>query len=567
MTRCLILVMLWVFPVYATDYYVRTDGNDSNAGTANTSGGAWLTLGKAASTVVAGDTVRVQSGVYAERVTESTSGTAGSPIVYVADGSVTNRGWVLSGNNVRVIGFNIFHPSNLGYSAFSVTGTNCQIIDNSIKYVSLHGIDYNGANGLVVRGNTFLWLGYPNGTFNYQSKVLEGNGSSTNVLVEYNNSSQVDDYNDAFGRRHIYRNNVLGPTTSAYNSGAGHVDGLQPNNGVSELFMEANWHTDNTVENAHLYLDERSDMSNIVLRANVSLRSGDRLVVQWGGADHHLAAHNTIGQVGYSAYYSYTPGDGGWDWAICNRDSSGSINNTSRNNCFTNATSNGVLYSISDGALTHDYDLSNVGGDITANPNFVDYANGDLRVQSSSSAKDAGGALTTVTSASGTGTSFTVADSYWFTDGFGLVRGDYIYVGGDNNLLIAAVDYSTHTITVSESFTWAIGESVGYAYRGSGPDIGAYEYGDTLLTAATITDGSTVTVTPTGDARMVVFYTNGVPLSPDYDSPYTYTKVGSETVTAKAYALRAQPTPVFSAVESSEGSSVSTMNVGTFNKR
>lgn len=41
-------------------YYVRVDGSNSNAGTADTSGGAWLTLAHAAANVAAGDTVYVR---------------------------------------------------------------------------------------------------------------------------------------------------------------------------------------------------------------------------------------------------------------------------------------------------------------------------------------------------------------------------------------------------------------------------------------------------------------------------------------------------------------------------
>ena len=41
-------------------YYLRTDGSDSNAGTADTAGGAWRTIEHAAANVAAGDTVNVR---------------------------------------------------------------------------------------------------------------------------------------------------------------------------------------------------------------------------------------------------------------------------------------------------------------------------------------------------------------------------------------------------------------------------------------------------------------------------------------------------------------------------
>src|SRR5512146_2085920 len=101
-----LVLLLFSAVAYGSTYYVRTDGNDSNTGTTNTSSGAWRTIGWAAGHVNAGDTVRVQGGTYIERVTPSRNGSAGSLISFVTDGTVSMCGFDFSSNNyIRVIGF------------------------------------------------------------------------------------------------------------------------------------------------------------------------------------------------------------------------------------------------------------------------------------------------------------------------------------------------------------------------------------------------------------------------------------------------------------------------------
>ncbi|MCK4448132.1 MAG: T9SS type A sorting domain-containing protein [Candidatus Marinimicrobia bacterium] len=65
----------------ATDYYVAKDGSDSNPGT---EADPWLTIQKAANTMVAGDTVYIKEGTYNERVIPQNSGSPGNYITYTA---------------------------------------------------------------------------------------------------------------------------------------------------------------------------------------------------------------------------------------------------------------------------------------------------------------------------------------------------------------------------------------------------------------------------------------------------------------------------------------------------
>jgi Right handed beta helix region len=64
----------------ATDYFVATNGLDSNPGT--DLGHPFLTLAKAASMAGAGDTVNIRGGTYRETVTLVRSGTTSSPIIF-----------------------------------------------------------------------------------------------------------------------------------------------------------------------------------------------------------------------------------------------------------------------------------------------------------------------------------------------------------------------------------------------------------------------------------------------------------------------------------------------------
>jgi len=547
------LLMLEMPAMFGAVYYVDVNGNDSNSGS---SSAPWRTIQKAANTVVAGDTVRVQPGNYPERVSESTDGSAGRFITYVADGNAVVYGFNITGDYVRVIGFEITHPTALGYAGISVSGaSHVELLDNNIHNTSTTSISPSGANFLVIRGNILNYSGSPGNNSGAGRKTIDDGGSSqTNVLIEYNIISHTTDYVCPNGGKYIIRNNVMGPTTTSDFGGTPHVDGYQANAQTHYGFMEANWHVDNAITDSHFALIEApvsGRNAHFTTIKNVSLRSGDQLWFQMRDGTNLFAAHNTVGQVGYGPRGG--PGSSGFFYVWSDRNGP-STGNAAHNNIYTNVT-RGVVYTISSGSsLRHSHDLvypaasdlvNGSNGDIEADPQFVDYGANNVLLKSTSPARDSGTALTTVTSSSGSGNSFTVAEADWFHDGFeGLTEGHKIYVGDDNNVTVTDVDYSTRRITVAQSISWTSGDAVGYAYLGLKPDRGAYEYGALLLTGATLAaSGEEYTVAPNGDTRFVVFYQNGVPHTIASASPFRATISGGG-VSARAYALHPQVQPV-----------------------
>ena len=94
---------------------------------------------------------------------------------------------------------------------------------------------------------------------------------------------------------------------------------------------------------------------------------------------------------------------------------------------------------------------------------------------------DAGQPLTRATK-TGTGSEIPVEDVSCFSAGLKtragkvLMEGDDIMVA-DSRVRIIALDRNANTLTLDRPLRWQRGDSVGYAYAGSAPDVGAFESG------------------------------------------------------------------------------------------
>ncbi|MCL5282290.1 MAG: right-handed parallel beta-helix repeat-containing protein, partial [Planctomycetes bacterium] len=128
---------------------------------------------------------------------------------------------------------------------------------------------------------------------------------------------------------------------------------------------------------------------------------------------------------------------------------------------------------------------TNFIGNIQQDPRFVSLPlgsglayDGNFHLQAASGGIDAGSFVTAITSATGRGAQFTVADPGYFYDGYGISQeqGDLIKLSNGQMARIVRINYANGTITLDRTVSWGNGEKVSLAYEGNAPDLGAYEY-------------------------------------------------------------------------------------------
>jgi hypothetical protein len=183
---------------FAATYYARTDGSDSNTGTTDTAGGAWLTVQKAATTMTAGDTVNVKNGRYPEKVTISAAdGSSGSPIKFLAESTnAVIGGFDISRPYIQIVGFTICGTNVGGYNGLVEVQTN--------------------ANHLVIAGNHFDSPYRAHAVSQYQHLLLMKPSAAadyifpTNVLVNQNFFGTVEQIAvTLYGRGHRFTSNRM----------------------------------------------------------------------------------------------------------------------------------------------------------------------------------------------------------------------------------------------------------------------------------------------------------------------------------------------------------------------
>lgn len=532
--------------------------------------GTYATIAAAHTAASAGDTIMVNGATYtgAERVAISKDGTSSAYISFLGTNSPVVRGFDLSsGDYVNIIGFEITHNSSTYSRAITMNGTGSHIGIYNNYIHNTYGDQCVQSSGtysyVIIRGNYINEVRWVVGVeIDCQRQAIGSANTSSFWLVEYNHIQRSGDFINLYGTDHIERNNYLHDYSDSYcplaNGAPGHAnhthsdmfqpgsDGLIANN--KRCVYERNFMGDSTEANSHVHLFQDGNSgggggvtdTDLLVRGEVAFNIGDGFSGGFG-TDNLSHYNNTAYQMGR-----------GINGAVFYYNAAGDLNTLVYNNIISDdgiIVSGGAIQLAGTGSAAANNLGFNAGTEAsyvsTSDPLFVNPASGtrDFHLQAGSPAIDAGKAdIITITSGNGSGTSFDVNNGKLLCDGKGIAEGDIITTGGTTTRITGI---SGNTVTVADSVTWTTGQNV-YWGTDTTPDIGAYPFGSAALTAATISqNGTTYTVTPTGDCRGVFFYVDGKPSTWDYTPPYQITSSG--TVTAQAAALFAQNPPLVTA--------------------
>lgn len=494
----------------AAGYYVDTanpNASDVNPGTASQ---PWKTITKANQTLAAGDTVYIKQGAYSTFVAPSSSGTSTSPITYrnysndVVAVQNTTYGVHLDGKSWIVIQGITF--TNLDQMMILENSANHNLISDC-KFVHMRNeSSYSGSR---------IWL---LSSYNHITNCIFSdwgschNGQADGAVLEIG----FDDGDSTYpGNYNLIENCTI------FNGGH-HTLGVHGNHNVIR-----NNYTYNAVWTAGkgertLYLNGYSAYCNRNLIEGNRIGYSDVPCDTWGAPGAQVSTewnifrknyffYNNLSAIQFSTTDNYHPAgpnhnyvynntfmhngwqtDGGSDdqqrsqIGFQNWSSLFTVKaNVIKNNLFYDAVR---LYGYNSALASDQTFANNYNGDVSGSPLFVNATSTpgsptntsypDLSVRTNSPVINAGGPLTTITSASGSGTSFVVADAAYFMDGWGIVQGDLIQLQGSPlKARVTNVNYTTRTISVDSSLTWTLGQGISLAYNGSAPDQGAFEFG------------------------------------------------------------------------------------------
>ena len=409
---CLIALMLLPVAASAATYYVAKTGSDSNPGT---EAQPWLTIQKAANTLVAGDTVYVKAGTYEEIVRPVNSGTEGNYITYSAYPGATviidlvnlrttfwDAGFVITTKSyIKVSGFQVKNCTG-GFGLLAQTSSHHITFENNYTYNTCNsGIaTWEGDHDILIQGNEVELAcndGYQeciSADHSYNVQVLNnhvhhsGPGSHGGEGIDIKNGSH-----DCLVRgNYVHDINRLGIYVDSYNDYLYNVT-------VDQNIVHNCWN-----HGIALACEKNQPMENVTVTNNLCYTNGwaGITVGNWNGGKPK--PFNNIKIINNTCYdngqpWGQVPGDG---FGIINLNGASCTNLVIRNNIVSQNLDAQLMnnpgcaavidYNVIYGPQTGDW-VTYGTNYILADPLFVNPANADFHLQSGSPAIDAGSSV------------------------------------------------------------------------------------------------------------------------------------------------------------------------------
>lgn len=506
-------VFLCTGAVQAAVYYVSPSGHDGSAGTITA---PWITISKVNKEVKAGDTVYFRAGSYTDTSLEPLN--SGDRDNYITFTSYNGE--------EAILGTGLNYGVDLGDKRY-IKLTNLEIADTKVRWLESSGGGHIIVQDCVFKNNS-----------DYSGLLLENSGY--NQILNNKFSGCMGD--SIYIRGDCPYNLISGNEITGTKHGAINIEGLKnsvplrsnPRYSVIKhnilhsrlhhnLVLETDSHHNLVEDNAIYDTGWDDDHTDMPINKGLELMDAQLNIIRhntiynssmWGMSCEDNDQRNTYGNKIYNNVF-YRNGMFGFATEGFNlvHDNIFKNNIVAKNDysntdkkaaqlsiwpydpSYLNLVENNVIFAdeagentISWSNVTHTLSWAQTNhptdfvSNIEADPQFVDPENADFRLKRNSPCIDNGTYLTRTKNA-GRGTSMTVLDASYFTNGYGLIDGDVIQLTGQKQTArVVEIDYSNNILALDKSLTWIAGQGVNLAYSGSAPDIGAFEYtGDRTL--------------------------------------------------------------------------------------
>jgi len=523
-----------VRPADARQIYVSPAGNDANSGLASTS--PLKTIAAGSAKAEPGDVVNLAAGVYNEAIVPVRSGTSGSPITYRAmvDGKA-----VLSHNSVGGLdaAIRLVSVSHIVVEGVLVDGRRMAPeavvnkfaeMDDSVD-ITIRGSKFQFANGwagfdikrssrIVIEDNEIDWVGqYQGADGSAKGDSISVTESASRILIRRNrlrhgghNLLRLDgslcivednffdnSFRDVLLGDAGYRSASIMGASNVFQrnfvTGSG-IGSLVPDPPLIKVEGRQNIARFNVLARGKaggLSSSARTGQplaTKLRLYNNTFYRLGEhawRLEIFDGGEDvsSNVFVNNLIVDTRLTS-----PDSGSSTDVLIKLKDAGSLplaGGGVRNNMFSPYGLRKPRTTLAGFDGTMEIEVAQARfpesfqGNLHEVPKFVSLDPRSIEsfdLEAGSAGIDEGAFLTTVI---GTGMSSKVrlADSLYFTDGFGIAAGDVLqFQGTGERAQIVAIDHATGVITLSRSVSYRDQQGVALVFEGAAPDIGAREW-------------------------------------------------------------------------------------------